>query len=286
MPFTLNDILYCGVAPLVVSALMLLVVRRFSPAEFGERYAGSLAVLAGFMAAYGLNELGPWMPEAHWHWLPYVLTGAAIVGSIAAATSLFWVERTMLHMMSAGVAAWVLVPDWEDLDPSRTTYLIGFGACVTVLAGILSSLETRLLGRTLPLVQWLTLTASSIILLLSGSLRFTLLAIAGCSAVFGVMLFSGRNQTTPHHSGLQLLFSALLIGTLAIGKVNSFSSVPWIAYLLVPIAPATLCLTATGPISRLTDAKRLFVQLLLPTLILGAAVVIGVWAEYQSAADY
>lgn len=278
MPFTLNDILFGGVVPVIVAAVILAVTRRFK-SDAMERYSASIAVAAAFFAGYGLLSLAPWSPSTHWHWFPYAVLVSAIVGPITCASGLMTVERGVLFVLAALVTGWVLVPTWEDLDPSRMTHLVTYVVYVSVWSLLFRPLVSRNPGPMLPIVLWATMTAISVLLALAGSLRFAQLAIALSGGLFGIVLIAFFRRDQQHLRGITLLMAIAGIGALLIGRVNSFSEVPLASYVMIPIAPLTAWIGSVGPPTQWTGAKRVAAVVALPLLVL--AVAIGIAAAYE-----
>ncbi len=250
MPFSLSDLLYGGVVPVLVAGVSCWLVQRSLPRDLGERYAATVAILAGFLTGYALLALAPWTPTAHWHWLPYALLGASVAGPIACAGSVRWFERIFLNIAVATVAGWLLVPTWEDLAPSRPVHVIAVVVCMTALAALLEPLARRMPGPLLPVILWLTMTAAAVVLALSGSLRFAQIGVAAAAACFGIMLVACSRRDTNSIAGIGLPFAVIIVGLLLIGRVNSFSNVPMAAYLLVPAAPLLLWARVVGPFAK------------------------------------
>jgi hypothetical protein len=183
-------------------------------------------------------------------------------------------------MAWAVAAAWVLVPTWDDLEPSRTVYLVVTVIYVTGLTGLLEPLARRFQGPLLPAMLWATMTTAAVVLALSGSLRFAQIALAGAAALFGIMLVACFRRNANMLTGVSSIFSVMAIGSLLIGQVNSFSEVPLSSYVLVPLAPLLLWFCTTGPLSRLEGVKRSFAYASLPIGVLVGAVLLAAIAEF------
>jgi hypothetical protein len=278
MPFSLTDVLLGGVAPAIVAGVVLVLLRRFLPSELADRFAATVAVLSGFLTGYELLGLAPWMPTTHWHWLPYAMLGAAVIGPVAEGGGAF--KRVFSHMVMAVAAAWMLVPTWDDLDPSRTIYLVVIVVYVIGLASLLEPLVKRFPGPLLPAILWATMTTAAVVLALSGSLRFAQITLAGAAALFGLMLVACLKRDVNMLTGISSVFSVMAVGSLLIGRVNSFSEVPLASYMLVPVAPLLLWVCTTGPLSRLTSVKRSFVYASLPIVLLVGSVLLAAVAEF------
>lgn len=281
MPLTSQDILYGGVTPVIVACSVLLLVRHFTAADIGNRYAAALAHLAGFLVGYGWLSLGPWAATAHWHWLPYVMIAATIAGPIATASGVRSFEGPLLYVVMTLVAGWLLVPSWDDLAPSRTVHLTVLVVGVVVLAGLLEPLAQRRPGPLLPTILWATMTVAAVVLALSGSLRFAQIGLASASALFGIVLVACFTRNENHLAGFGFVFATAAVGLMLIGRVNSFSNVPLISYVLVPIAPLTLWCGAAGPLSCMTGFKGMVARASLPIGVLTAALIFGSAGGYE-----
>lgn len=297
MPFSLSEVVYGSVAPTIIAAGVLWLVQwlteRFAgccsalPATTtlgdtqrvaGNRYGAVLAVASGFAVGYGSLELAPWVPNTHWHWLVYAMAAAVIAGPVTRAPGIWVGERVLLFALIASVSAWFLVPTWEDLNPSRATYLIGLVVSITVLACLLEGLASELPGPLLPALLWGTMTVAAVVLILSESLRFGQIALTAAAPFLGVTLIAALRRETNHLRGAGLLFAITSLGALMVGEVNSFSDVPPLAYYLVPIAPLTLWLIAVGPLAHATGVQRWLLVFLPPVAILGTAIALAALA--------
>jgi hypothetical protein len=130
-----------------------------------------------------------------------------------------------------------------------------------------------------------TLIGGAIILALSGSLRFTQVLGAGAGALCGitqVVWLSSRDRSL---AGISLSYTVLLAGMLIVGRVNSFSEVPLMSYVLLPFAPLSFWITSIGPLSRLQGTKRVLVQIGLALAVCAAAVLLAALAELKQTAN-
>ena len=286
MPFSLNDIIYGGVLPAFSAAIFYLLLARLLPDDLRHRYPAAVATFAGFLLGYTLISLAPWQPTAHWHWLPYAFLAAAVVGPIASAESIRSFERLLTYSIVAIVVSWQLVPNWEDLSPSRITYLLGTSITITLLAATLEPLSKRIAPLLLLLTLWVTMSAAAVVLALSGSLRFAQITLASAAALFGCAVAAGILRKEHSANGIALLFSVMAVGSLLVGQVNSFSEVPFAAYAVLPLAPLMLWLSTFGPLSKLTGKKRCCVHAFLPLLVIAAAVSMAVLADLNSSDGY
>ena len=285
MPFTVKDIALGGLAPAGVAFVIAWLVRRWFGRGEG-RYAAPLAILCGFLTGYALLALGPWQPSAHWHWLPYTAMGAAFVGAVAAVEGVSVFERLGLDAIVAVVAAWLLAADWDDLSPSRTTQIVSLAVCMVLWSQLFRPLPRKLPGPAGPALLWATVTAASIVLALSGSLRFAQIAIAISAAMFGVGVVAIRSPERDHLRGASLLSALAVVGPLYIGWVNSFSDVPFVAYAIVAAAPLLAWPAVGGPLAKLTSAKRALAIAVLPFVGLAIGVTIAAVVELGGGGGY
>jgi len=275
MPFPVTDIVYGCLAPALVAGAVVWALHRKSLGAAGSRFGASAALAAGFFLGYRLLSLSPWMPEAHWQWLPYAVLLAAVVGPIVTAPRGSWPVRIGSCAIVAIAAAWFLVPAWEKLEPSRLVYLIGWVVYVTSLTALLSPLTSRFPGPLLPVVLAATLLAGGMVLFLADILRFAWIGVAGAGAMAGIATVAAFDKRTDAIAGVTLPFAVLLAGALLVGRLNSFSDVPWVSYLLVPLAPLLLWVGTRGRLSTLTGARRAVVCAVLPGLPLAIALLLA-----------
>ena len=59
MPFSVSDLIYGGVIPLIAAAVAFLLVRRSFSTDVSQRYAMSIAGVVGFVIGYQLLGLAP-----------------------------------------------------------------------------------------------------------------------------------------------------------------------------------------------------------------------------------
>lgn len=258
-------------APLAAAVASAWLARRILPAQFTERYALGIALAAGFFSGYWLlPDWAPLVPEKHWQWLPY-LAAAAVLGGLTQASGVSWVERLLAYGVLALVAAWQLVPLWEELQPPRH-YCVPLLACyLTVLAASLAALPDRLLG---PLFVGLLALASGTVALtiaVGVSLKYgqvALIPAAALAGCFGASFYS-NNRSLAVRSMLPV-FTTLVGGLAFVGTIEPSPPVPII--LIAPAAPLMLWLFAGGPLARLTGPRATAAQ----AVAVGIPLVIAV----------
>ncbi|KAA5538977.1 hypothetical protein FYK55_25595 [Roseiconus nitratireducens] len=285
MPLTAQDILWGCVAPTVLALLLMWVFSKLREPTSG-RVASSWSLISGFLCGYFVLALGPWIAESHWQWVPHLCLAAAIVGPVGRAADVSAGERFLLYLVVSTLSAWFLVPTWDDLSPSRGTYLVGYSLYVALLALTLEALANKFDGRIFSAVLAFSLMSAAIVLILSGNLRFGQMTLAGASSAFGVFLYATVTRRSTPLPGWGLAFATCAAGTLLVGYVNSISEISPAIYLVVPIAPLGLAASLAGPLSAGTGLRGVAGRILLPTVILIAACVLAFLSEQSSYEGY
>jgi len=285
VPISPQEALYGLAAPLLVAAVCYWIASRFLSEHVRERWPASVALVAGFAAGYALLKFAPWQPTSHWHWMPYALAVAGLIGSVSAASGVSLLERTLLYGATAWIVAWFIVPTYDDLEPSRVTYLIAWPIYVTVIALAIDGLARRLTGPLLPAIVTLSLAAGVMIVFLSGSAKLMQIDAIGMAAMCGVALVATFFKEKPTMSGASLPVAILSAGYLLVAKAQSFSDVPLLAYALPPLAPAALWISQWKSIADRPGIVGLLLRLLAPALLCGVAVGLAIWAERDALSE-
>ncbi|EAQ80833.1 hypothetical protein [Blastopirellula marina] len=286
MPITLNEALYGFAAPALVAAAIFWIAQRFLSAEARERWPAALAIVAGFATSYALLQLGPWQPTSHWHWTPYALFLTALIGPVAAANGITLVERILLYFAAVWIAAWFIVPTYADLEPSRTMHLIIWPLWMLVIAAPLDALSRRMNGPLLPTIVTISLAAGMLVVLLSGNAKLMQILGMGFAAMVGVTLGSLLSQEKPALLGAALPVTLLSGGYLLDARVQSFSGVPLICYLLPTLAPALLWIALWKPLAERPGFSGLLLRALLPIIVCSVAVALAIWVEWDSFSEH
>ena len=256
MPFSLADVVYGGLVPAALAAALWRLSSRLPSRAALRSVATAVTLISGVHIGYWLLGLGKLSPASHWEWLPWALL-LSIAGAIPVASGTRGRMLTSaLHLIVASAAGWVLVPDWEHLAPSRAVHLIVLMVGIVLIAAGLTPLARRMAASKLFLLLAAVLVCESAILALAGSLRFAQIAGCGAAALAGMSLAAHFDRTGRTAEGIALPFALLAAGMMLIGRVNSFSDVPLISYLLPPLAPLALWPVVAGPLARTTAPQR------------------------------
>lgn len=282
MPLTVNDVLFGFVIPLVIAAVIDRSVAR--PGNFAalRNIAANLGLAAGFVAGVWLLKLSPLRPTAHWHYLPYIAMVAAIAAIVGGAWGPF--ARSVTAAVVLGATAYLLVPTWDDLKPTRMVLIVGWAVAAFGLDTLTSALPSRHSPKVIAAIGIATAFGVASLMLMAGSLRFA--QFGGCmAAVFCGLALSRWRLSRSKESAISaqpsswpeisLIFVCLAAGVTLVGQLNSFSDVPLLCYVLVPLAPLGLWVSAV-PVSQCCSQKVLDrigigVSLLLLTVSLGVA---------------
>ncbi len=279
---------YTVIVPLLTAAAVAWSACRVLPAQFAGRYALGIALAAGFFVGYWL--LPDWaalVPTKHWQWLPY-LSSAAVLGGLTLAGGVSWPERLIAYGALAVVAAWQLVPLWEELQPPRHYSVPLLAVYLAMIAAGLAVLPDRLLGPLF--VGLLAASAGTVALLIAigVSLTYGQVAAIAAAALAGCFLMSLWSKLTRRASegsaaqlpttirGLIPVFIVLVGGLAFVGTIEPSPPLP--AILLAPAAPLMLWLFAAGPLSRLKGLSAVAAQVttvIVPLLIALAIVIVG-----------
>jgi len=285
------DILQGFVIPAALAAAALILLTRLAPWELAKRSAPTAALVGGFFVGYALLALGAWRPEFHWHWLPYVALLTLPAGILLAGDGKLRIAGVGACLFVAGMAAWLLVPSWPHLEPSRSVYMSIWAPGAFALTMLLDPLTRKPWQDRLPVALTAAVLASAAcsapaVIFLSGSARFTQIAGAAAGAMLGVAIAAGVDRKINGLPGVAAPFAVLVSGFLLIAQTDSFSDVPLASYVLVPLAPLALWLAAWKPVGQLRGWKRWAALAPLPLLLLLAAVLMGVISEFGGASEY
>jgi hypothetical protein len=281
-------LLYTFIVPMLVAAAAAWFASRLLPVPIAERYSLGVALAAGFGVGYWLlPEWAHLVPTKHWQWLPY-LAAAAVLGGLAVAGGVTWPERLVANAALALVAAWQLVPLWEELQPPRHYAVPLLAGYLFLLAALLSALPDRLLG---PLFVGLLAVSSgtvAVLIAIGVSLIYGQVAGVAGAALCGCWLASLLSALTRNVSandtgirsqcirGLIPVYAVLVGGLAFVGTIEP--TPPMTIFLLAPAAPLMLWLFSAGPLGRLRGLPAAAAQIaavLIPLAIALAIVVIG-----------
>ncbi len=240
----------------------------------------SLPLTVGAAVGYFVLKLGPWIPDAHYEWLPTGIAiatlaslGVCLAGQSAA------VRFAILPIVYAAVASgvgYLLMPTWEDLSPSYHPYLICWILGVTAVS---TATDLSPESRRWPFsVVWIgTSLAVSAIVAISESLRFAQIAGLTLGACLGIILV-GLLMHRSLLGGVGLTITTYLAGILLIAHVNSWSDVPIASYWLPMAGPLLAAILGMLLPLRLAASLRAAVVILAAAIPSTIGVILGLVA--------
>jgi FtsH-binding integral membrane protein len=280
--FAIELIGFGGIVPAVVSGAIVWLSLRFLPEDAAARYSAALALAVAFFVGYALlPSWAPLRPTRHWQWMPYLGVAATFVGAVGLARGLFTVERWMLYLLLAAATAWLLVPNWPDLQPPRIVYITAFTAALVLLTVLLEPLPARV-GEPLflLLLAFVSLTAA-VVLAVFVSIKFGQIAAiaAAATGASGVASLFVRRECGSR--GLIPVFSVIVCGIIFVGHIEP--NPPLTAMLFIPAAPLGLWVSARGPLACFRGFKAGAIRTAAVLLLLLIAVLASVLQERSHA---
>jgi len=243
--------------------------------------AAAWAMVIGCGVANYFRGALPWLPEPRpglplvgWHWIPLLFLLAQHDAMFGRATGpAAWGVRVRI-LLIAGAAAYLLVPaemraKWWPLAAFAAAIAIGWVGSDAVAR----QNPGGLVGLGLSLAMF----GASFVMAHAHSARFADALSIPAAALFGISVVAlfAKVDVGGAIPGIAVVLPAVLL----VGYDQTFSEIPWYAFLLAALPPVTIGLLAVPPFSRLTGFKKWFVFAVLclgPTI---AAVTLAVQAE-------
>jgi hypothetical protein len=192
-----------------------------------------------------------------------------------------------VNLVIAGVAAWLLAPNWPDLEPPRHVFVLRLGGGLFALMTLLAALPARMLGPQFPFLLFASASATAVVIAEPVSLQYGQVAALASAALLGCTTSTWLGVKGAALRGLVPVYAVLVGGMAFTGSIEP--EPPIYAILLAPLAPWMLWLCAYGPLSRLSGVKGAAVQcalVLLPLVILAAWILLGGEPEEYPEYDY
>lgn len=209
-----------GALPFVAAAVVVFTAgglwrasTRAKVARFPTVLAIVIALLASRLALSG------W-PEAKWEYILFVLAGAGAVALVGAALPARWWLQSLIALIGAGIAGWLMQPVFAASDPSWLR--IAPFVLIAVITVALAPVTARRPGPLLPAVFFLWMSAATAASVLSGNITIALVAAAGASAIFAVFMLALFRRGVTASSGAVLILSTTAVGTLLLSYLYSY----------------------------------------------------------------
>lgn len=294
-PYSLKELALGGVLPMtVVFAVSAIVLRSRCSDALGSLFV-NVAIAGSVLLGARLVSLPGWRPTSHWHWLPWCGIATAAVSPLL--TDIVALQRLLekwfsenavgglLRVFLAVGTAYLIVPDWDAESMSRHELVRIVGLLIFAVSMGLHWKAGRIDQRLLATVLAGSAMSATCVLTMAGSLRLALVSLPIAAAFTAQMLASlvVRRQNPFLHT--TTLFAVLVVGVVAMRRLNSDTGLPLVCFLLPPIAPLMLWATETGYAKQLPAKVRLALQIALPALPAIAAVVIAMAAMFGASDD-
>lgn len=269
---SISAALVWGVAvPIAVASTVVAVVRWLTATERFRIFAGPLGLACGYAAGWaGLAGDALLHPSSYWHYLPYLGAIAALLGGCMKWLVRSEMLRALLALAVCVFSAWMLVPDWRDLEPVAFRYTAGLAALLLVVFLASAPLADRSSGA-----EWLwavLLAGCGQTITIAGLISFKLaqLSLLATSATAGcaLIMLVTRSWST---AGLPLGLTVMLVGGAFVGAIQP--QPPVAGLMILPAAPLALWLSGGLPIGRWPFLGS-GVARLLPVMLLVAAVTV------------
>ncbi len=224
--------------------------------------ATGLAVAIAWLSGYWVLVSGQeWWPERTWHWLPYLSLLAGVMGAVSVGEKWSTTVRSVLATILALLFGYTMVPNWQDLWPSRGI-LIG---SLIVYAVVSIGLLMRSANETANAVdnevkaakrRLLWMAAAFLALTVAGlagyGITYAKLALIGGSAMCGVAFAMKPCGRSP--AGLQAVVAWYVVVAGGIAFTAAiYPPRPRFELMLLPLTP--LIATWLGALGRRLTGK-------------------------------
>lgn len=261
-----RSLVLAGLLPGAICAAVLLAVWKPALREWGGALGFGLAFTLG--AGFLLN----WPsipPKESWQWLIYI----GLLGMIPGLANC-WSHKAGVVVASAVavLSAWLIVPVWQE---QRWWCVPALGAAILILSFSLDPLARRWPGAALPLLLFILCCSAMGMLLLSGNVKFALLAFI-TAACCGVSILVGMwCPSFTLAGGAAGVFALLLPCLLFNGYVFNESKIPTVCFIVPAFSPIAAWISQFGRIKRLGGWKPSAISViavLIPIAICGILV--------------
>jgi hypothetical protein len=235
--------------------------------------AAALALSAGLLVGntfHAWSLLPLWPGPAAWHWLALGVLGAQAVGWLALLPALpAWFGWT-LRGATAAAAAGLLVPAALH---DEYAWLPAWFAAVVLADWIVQDRLAQPSGGVSALGLALALLGAALVLIHAHTARFMDIALIVAASLAGIAVVAWRRPARGAVPGAVVALAGLLLS----GHYETFSEVPWPAFLLPALAPLA---PAVALLPSLRERRGVGVLHLLLVLVpVTVAVVLAARAE-------
>ena len=233
--FVLTMFRETALVPAAVSILVAAAIHWLCPG----RLPGCVAVGCGFFAGWASQDWGHLSPKRYLDWSPWAALVLAMVGCLLLLTDRRWARFSLL-LAACSAAAWLLVPDFPRLVPSRpvAVALVAGLAIMTVSSVLLA--DCCVPNRSFRIAFVMIGSAGALIQAQAFGLKFSQMVGMLTAALGGPLLFPA-----PQGKGaVGVVFLPLLAAMMFMGYASSSSDVPVFCFFLPPFACLPLLIQA------------------------------------------
>jgi hypothetical protein len=278
-------------AALVVFGLILVVRGKQAALP-----AGALAMLAGVGLANYFRGVFPWWPDPRpqqapigWQWIPLLFLMTQLDGILAGSPGIPRWGGWRLRLGVGLLAAVILVPgdlhqkwpqllnEWPFVFRARAWPIVAFTLAVALGWAGSEAVARKSPGGGVGVGLSLAMFGASFVVVHAHTARFADALSLPAAALLGIafIAFLSKADVSGAVPGVALLLPSFLL----VGFHETYSEVPWKAFVLAGLPPLTVGLLAIPPLTRLTGIWKwalFWVLCLGPTV---AAVTLAVRAE-------
>lgn len=277
--------LLLGVAlPAFVTVAVLVAgwqCRRWRRSGTGS-WVGALGLGAGYvtghLALFGWPGL---TPKESWQWLPHIAAAVTAAGMLVMSSRFPRRVGWAIVVFVVAVAAWLLVPQWQE---SRVAWTVALGSAAIVVWIAMFALATRTSVILPSLVVLIAASAAALVLERAATARFAQLAGVLAASGGGCLVVAPLRAAPKMGPGLAGGGAVLLVGLMFTGHFNHFSDIPAVCFFLVTTAPMAAWIGQLGPIRRRKSWQRVVLEAVAVLVPVGIALVLAFAATDSNAA--
>ena len=255
-----------------------MVVSYFPRTKATHRHAVGLAFCGSFVIGYAFSpqSWSPILPQRHWQWFHVLATLCLALGPLAFVRGVGWLERGFAFLALSLVAAWLLTPTWNAIEPYRLWYVLYSMLGMAALMLTLSSLAGNERHSQLFLFQLVCSAALVAIVIVwqSHSLKVSQIATIAAGALGGCWFACWlRPHLSTSLAGALPAYATVVGGLAYVGAcfLPPNDRQIW-GLLLIPAAPLASVIARFAFAQRLAGWKSKLVGMLPFLLVLAAAM--------------
>ena len=261
-----------AVWPAIASLAILFLIRFATP----QRKVASWAYVVAFVAAYCLGHAlaagaeFTFRPSRNWHWLFYLVPIAGVAGVLSTSPRASWFNRCFLIAVLAVLTAGLLTTR-PNLWAPRSLFIAAIFVYLIACWLTFEPLASRLEPARISAAFWLAAAALAAMIAEQISLTDGGIVASAAGALAGICIFALITKSVEPTAAFAVPV-AIALGGWAWKEVLTESRL-W-PLLILPLAPATLWLTQSGPLARLGGIARMATQLAVTFVVIVVAAIL------------